>query len=182
VAFAPDGRTLATGGLTGAVRFWDAHDGHPLGPPHAGPHTLVRALAFSPDGTRLAVADNGARVTLWDTRTQKALAPVLRGMRWIDELAFGPDGHMLAGIGSDTDFGETRVRLWDLRDPARPGRLLRRERGPFAAQLRALAAGHDDPESAFTALANVGKTRATGVLGAPATVRLSHRRSTGPVV
>jgi WD40 repeat protein len=67
VAFSPDGKTLASGGVNGTVRLWDLATRKPLGTPltvgGAGP---VTSLAFSPDGKTLVGVGAGGTVQLWE--------------------------------------------------------------------------------------------------------------------
>ena len=57
VAFAPDGRTFATGGADGTVMVWElAELDRQVGPPLTGHPGEVWGAAFTPDGRTLATA------------------------------------------------------------------------------------------------------------------------------
>ena len=111
LAFAPDGKTLATASVSGELILWNL----PAGTQRTNFGRLrlpVLAAAFSPDGARLAVGggDPYGRETfleLLDLATGRA-APVLQGHRSaVFALAFSPDGQSLATAGLDQT-----VKLW----------------------------------------------------------------------
>src|SRR5215813_9059102 len=54
LAYAPDGKTLATGSKDGTVRLWDAAGKERATLP--GHERMVTALAFAPDGKTFATA------------------------------------------------------------------------------------------------------------------------------
>jgi len=125
VAFAPDGRTLATSTHTGATVLWDLTNPaqpHPVGPPLTGHTSEVDAVAFSPDGRTLTTGSADSTVILWglaDPVQPQLLGPPLAGHGdWVYSVAFASDGRTLATGSLD----KTAI-LWDVTDPTQPRRL-----------------------------------------------------------
>jgi RNA polymerase sigma factor (sigma-70 family) len=114
LAYAPDGKTLASASADHTIRLWNAATGQALRL-LKGHTAAVRALAYAPDGRTLASADMSGVLRLWDPTTGKALRTIQAVPRTagfysgVCPLAFTPDGKHLASWGDDRRF-----RLWDL--------------------------------------------------------------------
>lgn len=143
MAFAPDGRSLATASGKD-VMLWNVTgraEPQRLGDPLGVLESSRKAMAFAPRAPLLAVVDNGRRrdrgkgnlhkgwtpsderngVVLWDltdpTRPRRLGDRLTGDARSSPSVAFAPDGRTLAMTG-----GRTTV-LWDVSDPSRPTRL-----------------------------------------------------------
>lgn len=98
LAFAPDGRRLASGSVDRRVFLWDLENNlKPLHLPIS--EAAIDAVAFSPDGTRLCVS-TAASQRVHDARTGELLLVLTSGDPVsLHTLAFTSDGAALVGAG-----------------------------------------------------------------------------------
>ena len=135
VAFAPDGRSVASADAGGEVVVWDV-DGKGASITLAPPTGPLYSLAYAPDGAALAAGGDGT-VTLWDLARENRSRTFPANPGSIRSLAFSPDGLLLAAAGADaTDHALGRPL------GSRPGHPPRAHRvGP----RRGLRPGRPDP-------------------------------------
>jgi WD40 repeat protein len=107
-----DGRTLMTGGQTGAVRLWDLATGTPRGAPLTGLGRFPDTVDLAPDGRTAVGADAAGNVLLWDVPTRSTIGDPFPGPVAGRSAAasFTPDGHSVVVV-SDTGQGW----VWDVK-------------------------------------------------------------------
>ena len=108
VTVSPDGRVVMSASNDETARFWDARDGHQLGPElrHGGE---VFVAAFRPD-SRLAVSGGyDATVRLWDVPTGRPVGEPMRHEDVVRAAVFSSDGQTLL-----TGSADRSARLWDV--------------------------------------------------------------------
>ena len=119
VAFAPNGKTVASASQDGTVRIWSATTGQQIGDPiipsqgQDGEAIAVNAVAFSPNGRLLASLSDDGTVTLWDPVTHEKIRETDSPSTTVgtdgDKLAFRPDGKVIATVSA------AGLHMWDTR-------------------------------------------------------------------
>jgi WD40 repeat protein len=138
LAFAPDGRVLASGPVDRKVRLWDLATGE-IRAELKGPRTYVHRLAYAPDGQVLACA--AGDLLLWHLAAGKGARSSKEHVPLVGDVAFAPDGQTVATAGRLLGGAYTvlagGVQLWDARAhvAALAGEAAPTRRGAWLAML-----------------------------------------------
>ena len=130
LAYAPDGKTVATESDDGTLRLWDVATAKLLHQERLGGRQNHASIAFSPDAAShlLAIASDRV-IRLWDAAHLRDVRTIaIEGEHPPTGLAFSPDGTTLAA-GIKTAGAE--IRLWRVSD----GTLLRRFKSPKSTSV-----------------------------------------------
>jgi RNA polymerase sigma factor (sigma-70 family) len=152
VAYAPDGKTIASASWDKTLCLWDAATGKELRRLD-GHHEPLTAVVHAPDGRTLASGGADKAVRLWDAATGKELRCLKGHDQLVSAIAFSPSGKQLISGSWDQS-----VCLWDVAG----GRQLRRFTG-HTGRVWSVAFSTD------------GQTAASA--GADGTVRIWNTRS-----
>lgn len=111
LAFAPDGKTLATAGYDRVIHLWDISDAPTA---QKGPRLTLKdhsdavyGLSFHPDGKLLASGSADRAVKVWEVATGARLYTLGDPTEWVYAVAWSPDGKHLAAGGVDRS-----IRVW----------------------------------------------------------------------
>jgi WD40 repeat protein/class 3 adenylate cyclase len=129
VSFSPDGKRLVAGRFDGNTIVYDVATGRRL--LRIGGDSIVTAVASDPGGKLIAVATIDGHVRFFDPKSGAAIGPGLdEGNLPVWQLAFSPDGRLLAGAvdqngagqGLYTQRRQGKVQFWDVGSRRRIGR------------------------------------------------------------
>lgn len=96
VAFAPDGRSVASGGMDGTVRIWSL-DSRVPDRTLRGHSDDVEAVAYSPDGRYLASSSYDRAIIVWDPATGRLIRRIPLAS-WSIALGFTSNTVLAAGL------------------------------------------------------------------------------------
>lgn len=108
-ALSPDAKQLATGGLDGIIRLWNAETGE-FQKALVGHDSYIYDLAWSPDGRTLASGGSfDATARLWDVASGLNLRSI-KHPAWVSKIVWSPDGRTLLVSGGESGI----AKFWDV--------------------------------------------------------------------
>lgn len=110
IAFNPNDRVVATGGIDGHIRLFDVATGNPIGSTITTRTSPVTALSFSLDGAYIASGHTDGTVRVWNTRTGQPVTLALAGhTQPVLALMYDKSTGQLLSFGRDA-----KLRRWNI--------------------------------------------------------------------
>jgi WD40 repeat protein len=134
VTFAPDGKTLLSGGLDGKLYLWDVASGK-IRTSWVAHAAMIRVIAFLPDGKTILSGGYDKTVKAWDVATLKELYKCEGHDVWVQGLAVAKNGEWFLSGADD-------IRKWD----AKTGKLLQNFGVPNMYRINGLSLSPDDTQ------------------------------------
>ncbi|KAH7338688.1 WD40-repeat-containing domain protein [Rhizoctonia solani] len=111
VAFAPDGKSVASCSWDKTIRIWDAYNSCLIGEPLTGHTGFVNSVSYSPLADIIVSGSGDETIRLWDTNTHQQIGEPLKGhTHYVNSVVFSPDGSLIASGSTDQT-----VLVWDVK-------------------------------------------------------------------
>ncbi len=124
IAWSADGRWIASGGIGGTAKLWDANAGFASHVVNHIAFTNVHTICFSPDSANVLAAFD-SWLGIWDIDSNREIFPVRQAQtQVVGQAAFSPDGESVVW-GTSSLFRHEKMELWN----AKTGELRQRFSG-----------------------------------------------------